>query len=231
MHSVPFQSNCFKLIFGFNFVFVFLISTEKRDDIKDAGTKTLTKLISNKVAAKVVQFIEGTLPAMDPVSEENKYGYKITKSTTAGGDVEKITAKKIETFGLGLKRDEWDEPDKLIGKVGAKFLVDNKDYDATEDTSAKYLPITDSATDAEKKDRAIVIKQQLMAQFRRSTYDEVAQKYVRYHELTDCQKAGISVLFGFDEAEWDTYYPSYKAPGRDETVFDDRDLEVAWETW
>ena len=87
---------------------------------------------------------------------------------------------------------------------------------------------------AEMEARALIIKQQLIAQFRRNTYNEKNMKYTKFMDLQEFQQVGVKVLFGFEEAEWDVYYPTFKAPGRDEMAYDPRTdyaNEEVWKTW
>ncbi len=261
MHSVPFQSNGIKLIFCSNLYLLFLLSTGKQEDIKNPEKKTLTKSISKKMAEYVLDFITKDSPTMLVVDDTNKLGYKtqpVSKIEEIGlglGEEQWNDPKKLveefdaEFYDLNSVYKADESKAKYIARPmpGASTT---KTSAASANTSASpgpgavqaNLPATpapakpdpgdlDPVTDAEIDDRAILIKQQLMAQFRRNTYDKVTEKYVRYHDLADYQQAGITVLFGFDEAEWDVYYPNYKAPGRDETVFDERDDEDYWITW
>ncbi len=141
---------------------------------------------------------------MVATGSDNKYGFKTDKdnggkcggfaySDAAAEPQDAPTPIDKKHYGLGLTPDHWNDPKKLLGLFNVEPAP--TDANATRDPDIEYIE------PAEMEARALVIKQQIMAQFRRNTYDDKLSKYTKFHDLQEFQKVGVKVLFGFEEAE------------------------------
>lgn len=155
-------------------------------------------------------------------------------------------------FGLGVSEDVWFDMEKMLipappaAGVGKRnfqvyYYIKNKDFDESKDISGtnermKKDPSAEAHKNLDeenKRERVLIIKKQLLAQFKRDTYniDEMQEAkdgyYKKFKDLQKFQQVGIKTLFGYTAKEWDDYIPSYKAPGREEMIHS----TVLEETW
>jgi hypothetical protein len=130
---------------------------------------------------------------------------------------------------------DWKEAAKtnVKAKHMLKFIETDLKRGADWDNLAAMFPAKNAGTDEPpdvKKDRAMTIKKQYLAKFRKDFVNERDDEGnpKTYKDLTAHQKSAIFDL-GYNEDEWDNWHPNYKLPGTVEWGPGDAAVPFNWD--